>query len=140
MTTDEIAIQSSEDPASILARKKMWTRRLFVVIAAAVLTVGACAFLGMQFGSAEQVILTLLSISIIALLLRVFRSKGRFRFASLLLLTAFSAIVFRVILQPLKRRSDQSAAIELLKRYFGSLANPERCSDKSASGWVGKNH
>lgn len=136
--TEETAIETSVDPASLLARKKIWQRRLFVVIAAAILTLGACTFLGMQFGSAEQVILTLLSLFLIALILRVFRSKGRFRFASLLLLTAFSAIVFRVVLQPLKRRSDQNAAIELVNRKGGSVStysNADRYPS-NANGWV----
>jgi cell division protein FtsW (lipid II flippase) len=81
--TEETAIETSIEPSSHLAGKKIWQRRLFVVIASAILTLGACTFLGMQFGSAEQVILTLMSLSVIALLMRVFRSKGRFRFASL---------------------------------------------------------
>jgi flagellar biosynthesis protein FlhB len=114
--TVETVIETSTRPASNQNRKTIWQRRLFVVIVSAVLTLSACSFLGLQFGSAEQVTLTLMSLSLIALLLRVFRSKGRFRFASLLLLTAFSAIVFRVVLQPLKRRSDQNAAIELVNR------------------------
>ncbi len=136
--TEETAIETILAPASNLARKKILQRRLFVVIASAILTLGACAFLGMQFGSAEQVILTLLSLAVIALLLRVFRSKGRFRFASLLLLTAFSAIVFRVVLQPLIRRSDQNAAIELINRKGGSVSTYSSGDEYplNASGWV----
>ena len=136
--TEETASQTSVAPRSQLTRKKIWQRRLFVVIAAAILTLWACAFLGMQFGSAEQVILTLLSLSLIALVLRVFRSKGRFRFASLLLLTAFSAIVFRVVLQPLKRRSDQNAAIELVNRKGGSVSTYSNGDHypTNANGWV----
>ena len=136
--TEETAIETSIDPAPDVARKKIWQRRLIVVIAAAILTLGACAFLGMQFGSAEQVILTLISLSVIALVLRVFRSKGRFRFASLLLLTAFSAIVFRVVLQPLKRRSDQNSAIELVNRKGGSVSTYSNADHypSNANGWV----
>ncbi len=136
--TQETAVETSIDPASHQTRKKIWQRRLLVIIASAILTLGACAFLGMQFGSAEQVILTLLSLSVIALVLRVFRSKGRFRFASLLLLTAFCAIVFRVVLQPLKRRSDQNAAIELINRKGGSVST-YRGGDEypsNVNGWV----
>ncbi len=135
--SDEIAIESV-DPVAVLARQKMWTRRLFLVITSAILTFVACMFLGMKFGSAEQVILTLLAIGMIALLLRVFRSKGRFRFASLLLLTAFFALVFRMVLTPLKRQSDQKAAIEMLNRKGGSVftyGGADRYPE-NAHGWV----
>ncbi len=52
--SDEIAIESVE-PVAVLARQRMWTRRLFVVITSAILTLVSCMFLGMKFGSAEQV-------------------------------------------------------------------------------------
>ncbi len=141
-TTDTIMRDEPSDEAddsrALLARNKMRNRRLWVVILSAALTWVACKFLAMRFASAEQVMLTLLSIAMIALLLRIFRSKGRFRFASLLLLTAFCSVVFRVVLQPLKRLSAQNAAMELLNRKGGSMvtyAGMERYP-QNAHGWV----
>lgn len=94
---EETAVETSIDPASDLVRKKNWQRRLFVVIASAILTFGACTFLGIPFGSAEQVILTLSSITMVTLLLLVRPSKLRFRISSLLVLTAVVAILIRSI-------------------------------------------
>lgn len=130
--------QTDDDEFDPSARKRKLTRRLFVVIASAILTIVACVFLGMRFGSADQVILSLLTIAFVALLLRVFRSKGRFRFASLLLLTAFCALIFRMVLTPLKRQSDQRAAIALIDSKGGSVSTyggNERYPE-NAHGWV----
>ncbi len=127
-----------DDAVDPLARKRKLTRRLFVVIASAILTIVACVFLGMRFGSADQVILTLMTIAFVALLLRVFRSKGRFRFASLLLLTAFCALLFRMVLTPLKRQSDQRAAIAMVESKGGSVSTygGNDVYPQNAHGWV----
>lgn len=94
----------------------------------------------MRFGSAEQALLTLLSIAMFALVLRILRSKFRFRFASLLLLTAFSAVLFRVVLRPLKRQTDQNTAMTLVQSQGGSFrtfGRPDRYP-QNAEGWVMK--
>ena len=102
---EETVVETRIDPASHLARKRNWQRQLFVVISSAITTLGACAFLGLPFGSAEQLTLTVSSIAMVTLLLLVRPSKLRFRISNLLFLTAVVAILIRSI---------QTASAELL--------------------------
>ncbi|MEQ1830480.1 MAG: hypothetical protein ABL921_31280 [Pirellula sp.] len=109
-----------------------------ILVFSLVVTTAACTFSPIRFASGEQLLLSLSAIAFAWIFVKVVTSHGRFRFFGILVFTALVAAVCSYVVAPLKKRTDQKAAIALLRSQGGEveIARSARQYPHNAMGWV----
>lgn len=120
------------------SRKRAMFRWMWAIVASLLVTALTCGLTPVQFASSEQLLLSLATIFATWFVLKVFASRGKFRFVSMLGLMAFTAFLCIYIVAPLQDRTEQRAAIALIRSQGGSVefGRFSKRYPKEPMGWV----